>query len=121
MYILSFKLCANQKKSSTYHIPTINRVKSSIMLETLKLDNTENMKPDNNENRSTFNRPHVSAIKPQKCDVRTTPMKPIALIKPCSVVDISMSHLAAGKTNAMFSPSIITPNSENPQANRRKK
>lgn len=92
-----------------------------MRLETEKLEIIENINPDNNENCNTFNRPHVSAMKPQKCDVRTTPIKPIALIKPCSETVISMSHLAAGKTNAMLSPSIMTPNSEKPVAKRRKK
>lgn len=103
----------------SYHIPTANRVKSNIKLDTEKLEIIENMKPDNNENCKTFSLPQTSAIKPQKCDVNTTPMKPIALINPCSVVVISISHLAAGKTNAMFSPSIITPRREKPVAKRR--
>lgn len=101
---------------STYHIPTTSRVKSNIKLDTEKLDIIENMNPDNNENCNTLSRPQVSARKPQKCEVSTTPIKPIAFINPCSAVVISMSHLAAGKTKAMFSPSIITPKRENPVA-----
>lgn len=109
----------NNNKSSTYHIPTTKRVNSNIKLETEKLEIIEKMNPDNNENFKTLRRPQVSDIKPQKCDVSTTPIKPIALINPCSVVVISISHFAAGKTNAMFSPSIMTPNRENPVAKRR--
>lgn len=104
---------------STYHIPTTNRVKSNIKLDTEKLEMIENMNPDNNENRKTLSRPQVSAMKPQKCDVSTTPIKPTALINPCSAVVISISHFAAGKTNAMFSPSIMTPKREKPVAKRR--
>lgn len=105
----------------TYHIPTISRVMSSITLDTEKLEITENTNPVTSENRRTFTRPQVSARKPQKWDVITTPMNPMALITPCSAVVISISHFAAGNTNAIFSASITTPSRENPVANKMKK
>lgn len=115
-----------------YKNPTKNLSINSIILVVAKLEAIEKLNPQNNANLNTFKRPHVSDlndekknffrssyifvitpthINPQKCDVNTTPMKLMALINPCSVVVMSMSHFAAGRTIAMFRPSIITPKS----------
>lgn len=98
----------------THVNPTQKRVTSSIILFTDTLDNALNAKPAPSENRNTFRRPHVSAMKPQKCDVNTTPKKAIALIMPCSLVEMLSSHLAAGSTNAILRPSMIMPSSAKP-------
>lgn len=101
-----------------YNNPTINRVAINILLEYEKLEIAENMKHANKFSLNTFCLPHVSVIKPQKCDVITTPIKPMELISPCCVFVIFKSHLAAGKTKAIFNDSIMTVIKEIPVTNK---
>lgn len=105
--------------SLTYQSPTQNRVISSITLDVDRLDRAENAKPDPNAICITFRRPQVSAIKPQKCEVSTTPKKATALIMPCSVLLMFSSHLAAGSTKAMLRPSMMTANRDVPLTSNR--
>lgn len=103
----------NDKQS--HHNPTQKRVANNIALFTDRLDTAENTNPPPNATCSTFLRPHVSPeMNPQKCDVITTPMKATALIRPCSLVEMSNSHRAAGNANAMPTPSETTLSSAKP-------
>lgn len=60
-------------------------------------------------NRIVLFRPHVSARKPQKCELITMPRNATDEINPCSVVVIFKSHFAYGSTNAMLMFSIAEP------------
>lgn len=59
--------------------------------------------------RITFLRPHVSAKKPQKCELITIPRNAIDEINPCSVVVIFKSQNAYGNTKAMLIFSMVAP------------
>lgn len=62
-----------------------------------KADKNEQTNPPTAAARKTFWRPHVSAKKPHKWLVKTTPKNEMALSIPCSWVVNSKSHLACGK------------------------
>lgn len=72
------------------------------------------MNPNNKDIRITFRRPHVSARKPQQCELTTIPKNPIELTRPCSYVVKCKSHLAYGKTILMLIFSIAMPNVQRP-------
>lgn len=61
------------------------------------------------ESFMTFFRPHVSAIKPQKCELITIPRKAIDDTRPNSVVVIFKSQFAYGRTKATLIFSIVAP------------
>lgn len=67
------------------------------------------MNPPNSAVRITFWRPHVSDRKPQKCELTTMPRNDMEFSRPCSVVDMAMSHLTNGITKLMFTFSIAMP------------
>lgn len=104
----------NNSFSNTYVNPTRNRVANNIVLFTEKLDSALNRKPNSNENRNTFRRPHVSAIKPQKCELITTPTNATALMTPCSTLLIFSSHFATGSTYPIDMPSAVMPSNAAP-------
>lgn len=105
----------------SYQRPTPRRVIKSIVLVVETLERTENTKLVLRAVRSTFRRPQVSAMNPQKWDVNTTPIKATALINPCSELVRCISHLADGSTKAIFRPSRTTPSKANPVVNNRAK
>lgn len=87
----------------SYQIPTINRVVISAQLFQDRLDSADVINVRSSVKRSVRWRPQASAIKPQKCDATITPIKLTELMKPCSAIDISRSHLAVGSTYDMDS------------------
>lgn len=60
------------------------------------------MKPPVAHVRKTFCLPHVSAMKPQNCNVKQMPKNDIELNTPCSVVVRSKSHFALGNIKLTF-------------------
>lgn len=93
----------------TYKMPTKNRNKIITVAFIANADNIAQISAPIAVNRMVFFRPHVSAKKPQKCELITMPRNATDEINPCSVVVIFKSHFAYGKTNAMEIFSMVAP------------
>lgn len=95
--------------NNTYNMPTKNRRKIKIVALIVSADKLALISANVAHKRITFFRPHVSAKKPQKCELTTIPKKAIDDISPCSVVVIFKSHEAYGITKAMLMFSMVAP------------
>lgn len=84
----------------------------------MKADTNELRKAKNVAYRMTFNRPHVSAKKPHRCDEQTIPINGTDENNPNSAVVIRSSQFAYGSIKlplifSMVAPTIIDPQSRN--------
>lgn len=95
-------------------MPTENRNKIISVAFIANADRRALINAQIADNRIVLFRPHVSAKKPQKCELITMPRNATDEINPCSVVVISKSHFAYGNTNAMLIFSMVAPISTRP-------
>lgn len=93
-------------------MPTINLVKINISTNIEKLEITENENPNIVVSNSVFLRPHVSPIKPQKCDEKRIPICTVDKSKLCVKFVISRSHFADGKIIPIFTISLTKQSNE---------
>lgn len=92
----------------THVKPTKNLVTINIQFSVDILDNAEPKKVNNNVHRSVRARPHVSVMKPQKCEDNNPPIYIAERIRPCSLSDVFRSHLDIGNAIDMLKASIDT-------------
>lgn len=90
-------------------MPTKNRRKIKIDALIVNADRMALIRAHIAHKRITFFRPHVSAKKPQKCELTTIPRNAIDEIRPCSFVVIFISQKAYGVTKAMLMFSMVAP------------
>lgn len=94
----------------THNNPTRNRSANIMYVFIENADRNEQTKPSISDVRITFWRPHVSAMKPQKCELTTMPRYETDVNRPCSLVVKCKSHFAYGNINETLIFSRIAPN-----------
>lgn len=103
--------------SCTHSNPTKKRSTNIMFVFIENAERNEQMKPSISDIRMTFWRPHVSAIKPQKCELITMPRNETDVNRPCSLVVNCKSHFAYGSINATLIFSRTAPIKLKPVAN----
>lgn len=86
----------------TYDTPTQNRQKISISMDVENTEIMQNMKPAVTDARIALRRPHVSARKPQQCELNTMPINATEFSRPCWYVVNCKSHFAYGMITLTF-------------------
>lgn len=100
----------------THNSPVMNRSTNIMYVFIENADRNEQTNSSMSDIRITFWRPHVSAMKPQKCEPITMPRNETDAKRPCSLVVNCKSHFAYGNINETLTFSRIAPIKLNPVA-----